>query len=183
MTIYIFDNKTYKTKSFASRKQTQSYGNGFIVASTPTELANNDNTTLQKLVNIFNNLSGDQTKKFPDKITGAKRIFSKLLSIAPEKGWTPGMDEKLVSDSVPSKPKKVASQETTKGRFAGKMIRCNVTENPRREATKGFHSMGILINASGDIPYEEYIALGGRRQDLAWDLDKGYVLVEDKFND
>ncbi len=183
MTIYVFDNKNYKTKSFASRKQTQSYGNGFIVASNPSELANDDNTTLQKLVNIFNNLSGDQTKKFPDKITGAKRIFTKLLKDAPEKGWIPGIDEKLVADSAPSKSKKAPSQDSPKGKFAGKIITCNVADNPRRQATKGFHSMGLLINLGGigaTMSYEDYIDQGGRRQDLAWDIEKGYVSVKDK---
>ena len=186
MTIYIFDNKTYKTKSFASRKQTQSYGNGFIVASNPSELANDDNTTLQKLVNIFNNLSGDQTKKFPDKITGAKRIFAKLSKDAPEKGWVPAM----VADSAPSKPKKAPSKpkkaptkDNLKGKFAGKIIICNVADNPRRQATKGFHSMGLLINLGGigaTMSYEDYISQGGRRQDLDWDIEKGYVSVKDK---
>jgi hypothetical protein len=183
MTIYTFNNKTYKINSFESKKQAQSYGNGFIVASTPSELADNPNTTLQKLVNIFNNLSGDQTKKFPDKITGAKRIFAKLSKDAPEKGWVPAMGEKLVADSAPSKPKKAPTKDNPKGKFAGKIIICNVADNPRRQATKGFHSMGLLINLGGKgatMSYEDYISQGGRRQDLAWDIEKGYVSIKDK---
>jgi hypothetical protein len=28
------------------------------------------------------------------------------------------------------------------------------------------------------MTYEKYIAAGGRRQDLAWDLERGYVKLE-----
>ena len=57
------------------------------------------------------------------------------------------------------------------------LIKCLVDKNPRRQNTHGFHSMGILINAGEPVSYEAYIAQGGRRQDLAWDINKGYAEV------
>ncbi len=39
--------------------------------------------------------------------------------------------------------------------------------------------MGILINAGEPVSYESYIAQGGRRQDLAWDIQKGYAGILD----
>jgi len=59
------------------------------------------------------------------------------------------------------------------------MIKCLVEKNPRRQNTHGFHSMGILINAGEPVSYESYIAQGGRRQDLAWDIQKGYAGILD----
>ena len=61
--------------------------------------------------------------------------------------------------------------------FKGKMIRSKTPTNPRREATKGFHSMQILIDAGVSISYEDYVAGGGRPNDLAWDISKGNAEV------
>ena len=49
--------------------------NGMITFSNHLELALNPNTTLQVLVNVFNNNSNTMTKKFADKTKGLKEIF------------------------------------------------------------------------------------------------------------
>ena len=74
-----------------------------------------------------------------------------------------------------SQIRKLSKIAKPRGKYAGKSIRCLVEKNPRREGTKGFHSMGILINSSIPVSYENYISEGGRPNDLAWDLEKGHV--------
>lgn len=59
--------------------------------------------------------------------------------------------------------------------FAGKIIRKVATGNPRREGSLGYKSWEVLKSG---MTYEKYIAAGGRRTDLAWDLAKGFVKLE-----
>lgn len=59
----------------------------------------------------------------------------------------------------------------------GKLLKKLVDKNPRKEATHGFHSMGILINSDEPVSYETYLAEGGRPQDLRHDWNKGHVEI------
>ena len=59
----------------------------------------------------------------------------------------------------------------------GKFLKKLVEKNPRKEATHGFHSMGILINSDEPVSYETYLAEGGRPQDLRHDWNKGHVEI------
>lgn len=71
--------------------------------------------------------------------------------------------------------KKQSSNEGGPGRvsqFAGKTIIRLVKGNPRREDTFGYRSWNLLKKG---MTYEQYIAAGGRRVDLAWDIMKGNV--------
>lgn len=52
-----------------------------------------------------------------------------------------------------------------------------VEENPRKKGTHGFRSFQILLDG-GEMSVAEYILRGGRRNDLAWDLDHGWVQVK-----
>lgn len=50
--------------------------------------------------------------------------------------------------------------------------------NPRKAGSNGHKSMQLLIDAgTTGLMYEDYIAGGGRPQDLAWDIDKGNARV------
>lgn len=53
----------------------------------------------------------------------------------------------------------------------------HVKTNPRKEGTHGWKSFE-LIPSKGSISYESYIEKGGRSNDLAWDLERGYVEVK-----
>lgn len=57
-------------------------------------------------------------------------------------------------------------------KFSGKKISKLVKENPRREGSIGHKSFALIQNG---MTYEQYIAKGGRRQDLAFDLAKKNV--------
>lgn len=193
MTIFTIDPKTYKVSMYSSRKVAQQYGNGMITFSNSSELALNPNTTLQVLVNVFNNNSNTMTKKFADKTKGAKRVFETLqgkfcnteplgpvtakASVGDQQVYIP--KEKKIADSSGTKPTKL------RGKFAGRYIVGHMNYNPRRPNTRGFHATGILVNLGaeqGTISYEDYIEQGGHRQDLAHDLSRGRcsILGKDK---
>lgn len=55
---------------------------------------------------------------------------------------------------------------------AGKKIHKLVEGNPRREGTHGHKSFAIIKNG---MTYEDYMSSGGRNNDLAWDIDHGFV--------
>ena len=193
MTIFTIDPKTYKVSMYSSRKVAQQYGNGMITFSNSSELALNPNTTLQVLVNVFNNNNSSMTKKFADKTKGAKRVFETLqekfcnteplgpvtakASVGDQQVYIP--KEKKIADSSGTKPTKL------RGKFAGRYIVGHMNYNPRRPNTRGFHATGILVNLGVDqnpISYEDYIEQRGHRQDLAHDLGRGRcsILGKDK---
>lgn len=67
--------------------------------------------------------------------------------------------------------------------FAGKQLFPTVKSdeagtpiNPRRSGSWGYRSLAIIIGQPG-ITYEEFLAAGGRRVDLAWDVKHGSVRV------
>lgn len=59
--------------------------------------------------------------------------------------------------------------------FSGKKIVKLVKENPRREGSVGFKSFSKIKSG---MTYEQYLAAGGRRQDLAFDLAQGYIKLK-----
>lgn len=58
--------------------------------------------------------------------------------------------------------------------YAGMVIVKLVDKNPRREGTHGFNSWALLRKG---MTYEQYIAAGGRRVDLWWDIEHGNTKV------
>jgi len=77
-----------------------------------------------------------------------------------------------------------SAKERKRGRrssFEGCMIRCLIDWNPRRKKSSGFKSLQILLDAGEPILYEEFMARGGNRRDLVWDIQYGRVeIVGDK---
>jgi hypothetical protein len=67
------------------------------------------------------------------------------------------------------------TEKSTRGRtssLAGKTIVKISAENPRREGTNGWKSWNLI---KAGMTYEQYVAAGGRRVDLAWDLKAGHI--------
>lgn len=194
MKAFAIDYKQNTLRAFSSKRVAQSMGNGLVVFSSAGELAENRNTTLQGIVSVFNNyarnINSGVVKRFADISTGAKRVMKVAETLPIEE--TPfehlngekkmneeilNQDDNKVDVEVHVKSANAPKKRGRKAGFEGKMIKCLVEKNPRRQNTHGFHSMGILINAGEPVSYESYIAQGGRRQDLAWDINKGYAEV------
>jgi hypothetical protein len=79
------------------------------------------------------------------------------------------------------KSKAKASKKSNKGTgagrksvFSGKTIVKLTKENPRRAGSIGHKSFSLLRPG---MKYEAYIAAGGRRQDLAFDIKAKHVKV------
>ena len=196
MKAFAIDYHQNTLRAFTSKRVAQSMGNGLVVFTSSEELAENRNTTMQGIVLVFNNyarnINSGVVKRFADISTGAKRVMKVAESLPIEETPFEHLNgEKKMNEEVLNQDEnkadveihvKSANKPKKRGRnsgFEGKMIKCLVEKNPRRQNTHGFHSMGILINAGEPVSYESYIAQGGRRQDLAWDIQKGYAEILD----
>ena len=177
MTAYAINFKNSTIRAFTSTSVAHKMGNGLVIFTSVDELLADRNTTGRGLVEVYNNNSDKPVKKFADNRTGAERILKLARGIQIES--TPFDHADKPSPTATNKDfgkiVKDDAKQPRRGKYAGKMIRCLVEKNPRREGTKGFHSMGILINSSVPVSYENYISEGGRPNDLAWDLEKGHV--------
>ena len=192
MKAFAIDYKQNTIRAFSSKRIAQKMGNGLVVFSSVDELLENRNTTNQGIVRVYNNNTKVAVKRFADTRTGAARLLKLAQEIPVEQ--TPfehlngekkmneeilNQDENKADVEVHVKSANAPKKRGRKAGFEGKMIRALVEKNPRRQNTHGFHSMGILINAGEPVSYESYIAQGGRRQDLAWDIQKGYAGILD----
>ena len=65
-----------------------------------------------------------------------------------------------------------------KANAVGKTLTATVTDNPRRANSHGYKSLQIIIDNPG-LTTEDYLAKGGRRNDLNWDIAHGNVKAED----
>jgi len=184
MTVYAINTNTLQCRPFASEEEMRSSGNiwhGFRSAEDLESKMVGLGLTITKMATIYNKVSEKEVKKFADKKTAAKRVFNAIA------------DQVVTIDEIVKKPKTpqidplpgmtplglTPAPKTTRGQFAGKWIHNLAGDNPRREGTVGHKSFEILIRHGADMPYEAYIENGGRRQDLAWDINKGFVEVHD----
>ena len=198
MTAFAIDYKKNTIRAFKSERAARKMGNGLVVFTSVDELLANRNTTNQGIVAVYNNNTKVAVKRFSDTRTGAARLLKLAQDIPVEatpfehiNGEKDMSEETLIHpDQFNNKAQKAdvevhvksANKPKKRGRnsgYEGKMVRALVEKNPRRQNTHGFHSMGILINAGEPVSYESYIAQGGRRQDLAWDIEKGYAGILD----
>ena len=83
-------------------------------------------------------------------------------------GFTPQTEEHTMSE------KAKVDLRGRKGIWSKHFLTAKVTENPRRPGTKGRTSLQIIMDAPG-ISTEMYMNLGGRHQDLKWDIEHDYV--------
>lgn len=203
--IYAIDLKSLNVNAYISRYAAKQTGNGMAVFDNADELLANPNMTTNKVLDVFNKVSPKQVKRFADRKTGVKRLFS-LISETPltKTNWDSGeynqkvlaqMDEakkesdkifkkakdemELYKEKVPSTGPKVSKP---RGQFAGKWIKILVDKNPRKENNKevcGYASFNLLLKHGADMPYELYIKSGGRLEDLKWDIKKGWAEIYD----
>ncbi len=179
MTAYAINFKNSTIRAFTSTSVASKMGNGLVVFTSAEDLLANPNTTGYGMVEVYNTYADKPVKKFSDNRTGAERILKLARGIQIES--TPFDHADKPSPTATNKDfgkiVKDDAKQPRRGKYAGRMIRTISVRNPRREGTKGFHSMGILINAGEPVSYESYIAQGGRSNDLAWDLEKGHVVL------
>lgn len=135
----------------------------------------------EDLLAWYNENSGQKPrKKFKDRATAEKACTELREAIIELSGGS----SKKGATAKRQKAEREADgeqSEGTKGRratAAGKYIHRNVKDNPRRVNTHGYNSFELIPNKGG-ILYEDYIAQGGRNNDLRYDLEHGFVQLSD----
>jgi|TARA_R100000482_G_C5131741_1_gene152430 hypothetical protein len=183
--VFTIDLKSLNVNAYVSRFAARQTGNGMAVFENADELLENPNMTTNKVLDAFNKVSKKKVKRFADRKTGVKRLFTLINLLTPltktiwdSRGMTTDEME-LYKEKVPTSGQKVSKP---RGQFAGKMIRILVDKNPRKENNKevcGYASFNLLLKHGADMPYELYIKSGGRLEDLKWDIKKGWAEVYD----
>lgn len=89
------------------------------------------------------------------------------------------------ADASADAPAASSGRKGRSSQYAGKTLIGAVKENqegavvnPRRDGTPGHKSLGLILNAGkAGISYEDFVAGGGRNQDLLWDIAHDNVKV------
>ena len=171
---------------FKSRKHASTAGNGVLVACSADEIVKSA-VTVDQMVRLYNKHSGKQpVAGWESKKAAANCMIAlaqaKAKKVQPNESETT-MNEKTIAKSVKAPKKEKPKSNGRKGRnsmFDGRVfkLRDGLTSNPRREGTRGYASMAIIILAGPKgISYEDFLLQGGRRVDLAWDLVHDNVVV------
>ena len=153
----------YKNKSVAKDDGTQ----GLIVESVQ-DLFENHIVRAEDLIEIFNIYSPTTINRFSDRFTASTRVMKLLDDLACKSL----IEVRRGIESPQVKNMKKIESRGRKSKFDNKRILLKVEEenNPRRKGSHGFVSYQIILDNPG-ITYEKFIELGGRRQDLAWDVE------------
>jgi len=198
MKTYGFDFGNHQNEGkifeFKSRRHAASYGNGLLVVTSVDDIVGSS-VTRQQMVMLYNQFLGKEPiKGFRDKATAAKALMAlaqaKAVSMIEKESENPMSDvAEEVKAVAPKKAKvvKAAKAEAAEGNgrrgrnsmFDGRKFKAKdgLTTNPRRAGTNGFISFEILLANPDGMQYEDYLAAGGRRVDLAWDLAHDNVAV------
>lgn len=172
-----------KIYEFKSRKHAAGHGNGLLIATTAEEILASS-VTSQQMATLYNRFFDKQpVKGWPSKQAAARSMIA-LAQAKAIKVTQPDRSEPMSETQVKTeKPKKAkATSNGRRGRnsmFDGRTfkVKAGTEKNPRREGTKGYASFAVMLASPNGIKYEDFLAAGGRRVDLAWDLVHGNVEV------
>lgn len=160
-----------QTGNMALYPSLEAAGSEMPVYRTEQELAAGK-ASITELTRLYNKLAEKPVSKFSDRATAVRRTWAAAVAKAGEESE----QEKLQPEAP--KGKKVGRPLGT-GKFAGKTIYPKCRKNPRRKVGgKGWLSYEIILGKSEGVPYEEYVANGGRPQDLQWDIDRKWAEVK-----
>lgn len=165
-------NQSLAAKTFTDRRSANNTGNGFNLVETTEDLAG-INLSSGELVKLHNLYAKKPVNKFSDKSTALKRTFG-VLSDLPTSNKLMTDEMELYREKVPSFGPKVSKPRHT---FEGKWIKVLEEKNLRRSSGRGYSSYEVLLKHGADMPYELYIENGGRKEDLSWDIKKGWAEV------
>ena len=102
----------------------------------------------------------------------ADKLKRMAIPPAPEK------EEEPMNTTAAEKPVEEAKKRGRAASNAGRTLVAKVETNPRREGTHGHKSFSIILAAGKKgIKHEDYIAAGGRNNDLAWDIEHDSVSI------
>lgn len=127
---------------------------------------------LDVLVTIYNTIRPEKpVKKFADRATAHEKMRGVLEVLA-----KPGPQAAVVGDISPKTPKAPRDPNAPKAPRVGKLddhtIEFISKENPRKPGTSGHRSREL---AKEGMTVAEFVAAGGVRRDLEWDVEKGWT--------
>ena len=180
--IYTTGKDSPRFTKYSSEEVARSSGNGFALVKTQDDLSDKRIFPTSSLIDIYNNWpSNREISKFRDRATAEKKVWAMLQEFGDACSAAESECEKRVLDkgkttkenSSPNKKPRKSAQ------YAGKKIYALVDKNPRKRVNSyGWRSMEILLNCGEvGIPYEDYLARGGRSNDLKWDIDRNWAEV------
>jgi len=153
---------------------------GILIRNINDIIDNYATITGDDMVELYNSYTNrkdtKKVRRFADRRTGAERLMN-LFSKLREEGI---INKSKKPNSKKPKSERIINGDETRGRksiYKGRKITTDLLVNPRREESHGRNSLDIVIKNKG-ITYEEYVSKGGRRQDLAWDIEKGRVRIK-----
>lgn len=155
--------------------------------------------TVGELARFYNTIAEKPVNKFSDKAAAARRVWAIIqgqpqeVPVAnqvveeekpqPEEKYVPvttNVAAKLIAEATvtneAAKAKRGRAAGT--GEFAGKTVFAKKDVNPRRIGTAGFKSFEIIRGKKDGVPYADYIAAGGRPNDLRWDIEHKWAEVK-----
>jgi hypothetical protein len=143
---------------------------GCVLVNTEAGL---ENLSSQALVTLYNRAVTDKPiTKFQNRAVAVKRVWPLLPLIAVDRR-VPGQDRRKADRRAADNGERKRGR---KSEFTGKYIYKLAASNPRREGTHGHKAFEALMDG---MTYEQYLAAGGGRNHLAWDLEHRHVELLD----
>ena len=172
-----------KIIEFKSRRHAINSGNSLLIVCSPDDIIKSA-VTIRQMVDLYNKHCGKQPVALSDWET-KKAAANCMIALAHAKAKkiVPTEDRKETMSEVSVEKAAKSPSNGRKGRnsmFDGRLFKVKegTTANPRREGTKGYKSFAIVLLAGPKgITYEDFLAQGGRRVDLAWDLEHETIVV------
>ena len=139
--------------------------------TTSTEVAKRATTSTTEVIKQLQFLKTLELVELEDDSTGTDGELFYYITLLP-KGASTDCSEILVPGKTPKLPGVASGPRSPK---SGKQIYRISKTNPRKEGSWGWKSFNLITDG---ITYEEYIRLGGRPQDLAWDEDHKFIEIK-----
>ena len=173
MRTYGYEHTKAMVSTFADEGTAANAGNGNILFSDEDSLLASPLTQAQ-LTDLHNLASDGDAQTFGSRAEAGVAAWAAVEA-------TYGEAEAATGPGAGEKPKKVVrgakkdgeskpGRKAGSGGFAGMKLKSAVKENPRREGSHGHGSFQVVLDNPG-ITYEDFIAKGGRVQNLRKDVE------------
>ena len=144
-------------------------------------IENSENMSLSELAETYNKMAEEigamGVHKFSDRATGIRRL-KEMHEIYLDQKTESAPDEPKVEEAE-EKSEESPKEKTKRQSFSGMRLYPNTDKNPRTKDTIGWKTLEIIMSNPGII-YEDFLAKGGRRLDMAFDVKQGIVLAKNE---
>ena len=131
--------------------------------------------TMGELITAYNQLTGEEVKRFKDKGTGIARVRA---AVAARENTTEAEEAAPAAEEAETGEASAEAEKPARGRRskrAGLRLQAASDQNPHRSGSWN-HRTFEMIKAQPGITYEEALEQGARRNGLNYDLRMGYMV-------